>query len=110
MATALNEEHVTLTGRSGAQHTFAIWHRDTRFQARGGVYIMARLETFPEFTMIYIGETADLSKRPFVKERVPCFNQHRVDRIFTLDEQDAAKRKAIADDLLQAIMPVCNQL
>ena len=66
MATALNEEHVTLTGRSRAQPTFPIWHRDTRFQARGGVSIMARLESLPEFTMIYTGATADPSKPTFV--------------------------------------------
>jgi hypothetical protein len=108
MATALNEEHVTLTGRSGEQHTFAVWRRETRFQARGGVYVMARREAYPNFVIAYIGETGDMSKRPFVKDRVPCFNQHGVDRIFTLDEQDAKRRKAIADDLIAAISPPCN--
>ena len=110
MATALNEDLVTLAGRSGEQYTFAIWKRDTHFHPRGGVYAMARNIVGRNFNIIYIGETEDMSKRPFVKERLPCFNQHGVDHIFTLDEQDAKRRKAIAADLLQAISPVCNRL
>jgi hypothetical protein len=108
--TALNEDHVTLAGNSGAKHVFAVWRRNTTFQARGGVYVMARGEGWPKFTIVYVGETPDMSKRPFVKDRIPCFNQHGVDYVFTLDEQHASRRKAIADDLIQAISPVCNRL
>lgn len=110
MATALNETAVTLTGSSGEQYWFTIWRRDTYFQARAGVYVMARSLGGRDFTVIYVGETSDMSKRPFVADRVPCFNQHGVDHIFTLDEQDAARRKKISDDLIQAITPVCNRI
>ncbi|MFT3728926.1 MAG: hypothetical protein QM759_13970 [Terricaulis sp.] len=109
MTTVLHDT-VTLTGRSGQQYQFAIWRRETTFQAKGGVFIMARVEGWPRFHIVYIGDVADMSKRPFVRDRIPCFNQHGVDHIFTLEEQDAGKRKAIADDLIQATMPVCNQV
>ena len=101
-----------LTGKSGEKYIFSIWLRETTFNAKGGVYVMARgLDGIrKDFNAIYIGETADMSKRPFVADRVPCFNQHGVDHIFSLDEPNAARRKAIADDLIQAMSPICNRI
>jgi hypothetical protein len=112
MITPLNREAVTLTGKSGEQYTFGIWLRQTVFNAKGGVYVMARsLDGIrKDFVAVYVGETGDMSKRPFAADRIPCFNQHGVDHIFTLDEQNAARRRAIVDDLVQAMSPVCNRI
>lgn len=110
MHSPLNLHSSTLTGRSGERYAFTIWSRQTTFQAKGGVYAMARHVEGERYDIIFLGETGDLSKRPFNKDRVPCFNQNGADHIFCLDEQNAARRAAIVADLLQAMQPVCNRI
>lgn len=110
MHSPMNLHSVPLAGRSGERYTFAVWPRQTRFAAKGGVYAMARHIAGERYDIIFIGETGDLSRRPFQKDRVPCFNQNGADHILCLDEQSAARRAAIVADLLQAMQPVCNRI
>lgn len=109
MDTPLNIMAVTLAGKSGSAYTFAVWLRSTRFYAKGGVFIMARGLGGDQFEMIYIGETADMSKRPLEPSKQAMFKQHGVDHIFSLDEPDARRRAAIVADLVQALNPVGNR-
>jgi hypothetical protein len=108
MGTPLNMQNVQLAGRSGELYLFAVWRRETHFQAKGGVYVMARSLGGDQFTIVYIGETGDMSARPLNQSKLGCFNKHGVDHIFTLDEQDPKRRATIAADLVQALAPVCN--
>lgn len=103
-------EQVTLTGRSGAQHTFAILQRNTTFKAEPGVYVMARALGGNEYEIVLIGEKADLSKRPLDPDKVPCIDRSGVDHIFLIEERDQRKRADIVKDLAQAYGPVCNTL
>jgi hypothetical protein len=102
-------ETTALTGSSGRQYRFMIFPRQTTFQAKGGVYVMAREGAQPNrYEFCFVGETADLSKRPFNPEKQECFNRFRVSLIFLIEEMDANLRTQIARDLVQAYVPTCN--
>lgn len=98
----------TLTGKGGAQYVFSIVPRSTTFQAKPGVYVMGKAMGGDRYVFCFVGETADLSKRPLSPEKQPCFNRFGVDHIFLLEEFDANRRKRIVEDLVAAYAPSCN--
>lgn len=99
-----------LTGRSGAVHTFYISPKSVTFRAKPGVYVMAKDVGTNRYEFCYVGETADMSVRPFAPEKLDCFNRFGVDSILHLEEFDANKRKSTVSDLVQAYAPSCNTL
>ncbi|MEZ5972661.1 MAG: hypothetical protein R3C31_12700 [Hyphomonadaceae bacterium] len=101
-----------LTGGSGRQYQFAIVPRGTTFQAKPGVYVMARERAgVPNgYEFCFVGETADLSKRPLSPDKQPCFNRFGVTAIFLIEEYDQNKRADVVRDLVQAYVPHCNTL
>jgi hypothetical protein len=98
----------TLTGASGDQYAFAVLPRTTTFQAKPGVYVMGRQSVGRRYHFCYVGETADLSKRPLAPDKQPCIKQFGANAIFLLEELDASRRSRIVDDLVRAYMPSCN--
>jgi hypothetical protein len=98
----------TLTGKGGAEYVFSIFPRNTTFNARPGVYVMGREMGESRFAFCFVGETADLSKRPLSPDKQACFNRFGVDHIFLIEEFDAARRKQIVQDLVAAYSPSCN--
>lgn len=97
-----------LTGRNGTQYRFLITARSTTFQAKPGVYVMARAKGGERYEFCFVGETADLSKRPLNPDKQPCFQKFGVDHIFVLEEFNADKRRQVVQDLVQAYVPTCN--
>lgn len=102
----------TLTGSSGRQYRFDIHPRGTAYQARPGVYVMARenAEQPNNYAFCFVGETADLTKQPWAPDKIPCFTNFGVNAIFLIEEFDANKRAQVVRDLVQAYVPVCNTL
>lgn len=102
----------TLTGSSGKQYMFNIHPRSTTFQAKPGVYVMARERAgvANTYEFCFVGETADLSKRPLSPDKQPCFAKFGVTLIFLIEEFDANKRATVVRDLVQAYVPGCNTL
>lgn len=98
----------TLKGQSGAGYVFAIVPRQTAFQAKPGVYVLAKSIAPNRYSFCFVAETADLSKRPLNPDKTACFDRFGADLIFVLEEYDASKRSQIVADLLQAFQPVCN--
>jgi len=99
-----------LTGKSGAEFTFTIFPRQSRFQPNAGLYVMGRDTGGRRFEFCFVGHTDNLSVRPFNKEKASCFSSFGVDHIFILVEPDARRRAQIAEDLIQAYVPTCNTL
>lgn len=97
-----------LTGRTGTQYRFLIVARSTTFQAKPGVYVMARTKGDERYEFCFVGETADLSKRPLNPDKQQCFQRFGVDHIFVLEEFNADKRRQVVQDLVQAYVPNCN--
>lgn len=100
----------TLTGKSGTQYEFSIFPRSSHFQANAGVYVMGRDAGGRRYEFCFVGQTDNLSVRPFNREKTPCFDSFGVDHIFILVEADARRRAQIAEDLIQAYVPTCNTL
>lgn len=101
-------EITRLTGRSGATYEFAIFPRMTTFQAKGGVYVMGKLTGKDQYAFCFVGQSGDLSVRPFNKDKTACFARFGADHTFVLEEQNADRRAAIVTDLIQAYAPSCN--
>jgi hypothetical protein len=101
-------ETTTLTGKSGAQYQFAIFPRHTRFQNKGGVYVMGKALEGRRYAFCFVGHAGDLSVRPFNKDKTACFSRFGADHIFVIEEFDANRRAQIAEDLIQAYAPSCN--
>ena len=102
------KEFTQLTGRSGAKYDFAIFPRMTRFQAKGGVYVMGKALGQDRYAFCFVGQSSDLSVRPFNKDKTACFARFGADHTFVLEEENADRRAAIVTDLVQAYAPSCN--
>lgn len=100
----------TLTGSSGKQYLFDIHPRATTFLDRPGVYVMARHKEGSTYEFCFVGETADLSKRPFNPEKQACFQKFGVQFIFLIEDYDQGRRQAVVRDLVTAYVPSCNDL
>jgi len=99
-----------LTGASGKQYQFSIFPRSTTFQAKPGVYVMGRTAGGDRYEFCFVGETADLSKRPLSPDKQACFNRFGVNQIFLIEEFDANLRAQVVQDLVRAYVPSCNTL
>jgi len=102
------DEVTALKGKSGTEYVFSVVPRQTAFQARPGVYVLAKAIAPKRYSFCFVGETANLSVRPLNREKTACFDRFGADLIFLLEEFDANKRQQIVTDLLQAFQPVCN--
>lgn len=99
---------VVLTGKSGAKYSFVVYARAQKFNPVGAIYVMSKRLDDGRYSIIYIGQTGDLSSRPLNHHRTACFDKHGADHLLIHVEQDAKKRLAIETDLIQAYQPPCN--
>lgn len=97
-----------LRGKSGAEYVFAIVPRQSAFQAKPGVYVLAKAIGPERYSFCFVGESANLSRRPLNPDKTECFNRFGADLIFVLEETSMSKREQMVADLLQAFHPVCN--
>lgn len=114
---------LVLTGKSGQSYTFKIYEYDTMASiddavkdfTQAGLYVFANKHMKPNdnrnwFSVIYIGETEDYSKRDYS-------NHHKKDCIKSKDSNtwgycvltvSDQKRKDIEADLIANYNPPCN--
>jgi hypothetical protein len=90
---------ITLTGKSG-------YPRSTEFKPLGAIYVMAKEKDSSTYTLIYIGETGDASKRPFNHHRKDCFDKNGATFVFIHLEANAKRRLDIETDLRGHYDPV----
>lgn len=104
---------VTLKGASGKTYEFSVYPRANLFKPLGAVYFMAKRIPQPEgggdYTWIYVGETADLSKRPFDDMHKACIDRNEANSVCLHMEEDAEARRTIEADLREALDPPCNR-
>ena len=99
---------IELTGISGVPYAFSIYPRSTRFRSAGGIYCMARLDPNGKYTIIYIGETGDLSNRPLNHHCTGCFDRNLADTLFIRAENNLQSRLNVETDLRKAYWTPCN--
>ena len=103
----------TFTGSSGAKYEFTAFSRDTKFKAVGAVYFMTRRLKRSDggfrHAQIYVGETGDLSKRPFNRQRKVCFDKKGANCVCIFLESSKSKRLKIEAGLRSKYNPPCNR-
>lgn len=94
---------INATGTSSTTYTFYLYPLDTKFQAKGGVYIILR-----DNTALYIGQSDDLSSRFDFHHKANCWRSRQANRMAAVAEADPDKRLEIEADLIDSYDPECN--
>jgi hypothetical protein len=101
-----------LKGVSGRTYEFAVYPRSDVFKPLGAVYFHAKRIPFAEgeaeYTWIYVGESADISRRPFDPSHKACIDEHEANCICLFMQDDADARAMTVSDLRRAFHPPCN--
>ena len=104
---------ITFTGFSGLKYEFTAHSRDTKFSAVGAVYFMTKRQKSGgggnSHTLIYVGETGDLSNRPLNHHRTACFDKEGANCACIYIEGSKSKRLEIETDLRDYYDPPCNR-
>lgn len=103
---------LTLTGESGKQYEFNVYHIDTEFKAIGAIYcISERTENagkLPSHSKIYIGQTGDLSTRFDNHHKATCFHKYDANCISIHQDGNEDSRLKKEKDLIAAYNLPCN--
>ncbi len=103
---------LTLKGASGQTYDFEVYSYDSDFSALGAVYAITRRTQKNDgdysHTVIYIGETGDLSTRFDGRHKEDCFVQHNANcTCIHLDDNEDFRLTEEAD-LIANYNPRCN--
>jgi excinuclease UvrABC nuclease subunit len=98
-----NNAQISATGASGTKHTFTIYPLNTQFNAVGGVYLILK-----QNTVLYVGQTGDLSERFDAHHKACCWLRHQADRMAVMGVANESQRLQIEADLIKSHNPTCN--
>ena len=98
---------VTAKGASGTSYTFDVYPWGTTFNSVGAVYLVLK-KNQPNYTILYVGQTGDLSERFDDHHKASCFTRHARTHHGVFLEGSEKKRLAIEADLIANYNPVCN--
>jgi hypothetical protein len=105
----MSNETVTVKGASGATYNFIVYSWGTNFNPVGAVYLILRKQyQTGNYSILYIGQTSDLSDRFDNHHKQPCFDQNQKSHIGILAERSEARRLNIEADLLGNYKTACN--
>ena len=99
---------ITAKGASGASYSFDVYPWGTNFKALGAVYLVLKKSSDGRYTILYVGQTGDLSERFDDHHKAACFNQNGKTHIGIKLERVEKTRLAIETDLVGNYNPVCN--
>ncbi len=106
--TGIETEH--LTGQSGQGYTFNTYPADIRFNDFiPGVYLISRQESDDTIHHVFLGETDNIDICLADHDSQACFDQHGYNRIAFCKNASREIRRAIVEDLLPVLDPVCNR-
>lgn len=112
MQTATKPATLELIGKSGTKYSFQIYDWDTSFKPLPGVYAITKAiangQGGATHSVIYIGQTGDLSERFDDHHKADCFRRHGANRTCVMVESGEQRRLAIEQDLIAAYNPPCN--
>ncbi len=103
---------LTLKGASGETYAFEVFAYDSEFNALGAVYAITRRtqknDDNYKHTLMYLGETGDLSTRYDGHHKKDCFVQHSANCACIHLDDDEDSRLTKEADLLANYNPRCN--
>lgn len=112
MITATTPATLELVGASGRRYTFYVYPWGTLFKPQGGVYAVTRAVANQtggnNHTILYVGQTGDLSERFDQHHKEPCFRRNAATHLCVTTEANEQNRLAIEADLVRAYNPPCN--
>lgn len=94
---------ITATGASGITYTFTLHALNTNFRAVGGVYLILK-----QNTVLYVGQTGDLSGRFDAHHKQLCWLRNGADRMAVIGLSTEKERLALETDLIANYNPSCN--
>ena len=101
-----------LTGASGKKYAFLVYPWGTTFKPIGGVYAVTRATSNQSggetHTIVYVGQTGDLSERFDAHHKASCFSRNSANRICVHVESNEKTRLTTESDLIAAYNPPCN--
>jgi hypothetical protein len=100
---------VTLTARSGTSYPFTVFPLGTPLAAVGGVYAILRDDEGGRWTVLYIGQTGDLSSRFDNHHQEMAFRRHRATHIAAIGISGEERRRQVEADLVGTYAPPINQ-
>lgn len=104
---------LTFTGASRRTYLFEVYEWNTQFNAVGAVYAITRFVvqagTGGRHTLVYIGETGNLSTRFDNHHRATCFRREQASHICVHVDNDERSRRSKEADLIEYYDPVCNR-
>jgi predicted GIY-YIG superfamily endonuclease len=103
---------LTLSGKSGDKYDFNVYQFDTSFKQVAAVYAVTKRYKKQDgshtHTIIYIGQTDNLSERFDDHHKAECFSRNNANCICVHKETSEKERLRIESDLLAARDPDCN--
>jgi hypothetical protein len=102
---------VSVTGASGQRYELSVYPSADQFKPLGAVFFLSKRIPFAEgeaeYTWVYVGETADISRwSPGLP--TACIDAQEANSICLLMEEDAARRRTVVRDIAKACKPPCN--
>jgi hypothetical protein len=105
----MDNDTIVAKGVSGIEYTFSIYPWGTDLQKMGGVYIiLKKADQKSDYTILYVGQTGDLSEDFDNHPKKPCFDRNGKTHIAILPESFELNRQSIESDLIRSCNPVCN--
>ncbi|GMR16307.1 MAG: hypothetical protein BMS9Abin31_0631 [Gammaproteobacteria bacterium] len=101
-------KNLTLTGASRRTFSFQAFPWGTKFNPSGAVYAILKQTPTGHYSVIYIGQTSDLSKRFENHHQQECFDRNGKSHIAVYPVSGESRRFDIETDLLRSYKPVCN--
>ena len=103
---------LALSGESGHSYTFNIYPWGTDFKPLGAVYAVTKRAPAQNggytHSVLYVGETGDLSERFADHHKSDCFQRQNANCINILQEANPNTRLHIEADLIEKHQPHCN--
>ena len=103
------EDKVTLKGQSGAQYEFEVYQWGTLLELTGGVYLVLRKLPAGNYSILYIGQTVDLSERFDNHQQAACFTRNGRTHVAVRVENSKEKRLATETDLIRNYQTSCSK-
>ena len=99
---------LTVYGASRRQYQFEIQPLWDPQPAVPGCYIFTRRETNGRYTLIYIGETGNLSERLIDHHKWPCITHYKATNLCVHFTESKLGAASIEKDLLENYDTLCN--
>ena len=100
---------VTAVGASGREYKFGVYPWGQAFKPVGGVYlVLKQTGPQPNYDVLYVGQTGDLSERFDNHHKQWCFDKNAKTHIAVMVVNTERERLAFESDLLGNYRTVCN--